>query len=263
MWTLNAYAGDGRIRLRPFLDLSDPGDRARLEPLAREIYDLVIEAGGTISASQGCGLARTQFLPRQYGEVVQVFREIKDAFDPSNLLNPGKVIGDDPHLMVRDLKRFPTLPLALDYDSGSVLGRLARRRAQVLFGVLEAEQRAEPGGESGSAAREHAGTARRLLGDPAGASMAGARRTGDGLGLPRLRRMPDPGAHLADVPELSALTAARRRRPGPWPTCSGRSPSGRSIPSSGGPSNSRRMPASASIASSASPNVRRAWMSRA
>ncbi|MGZ3303101.1 MAG: FAD-binding oxidoreductase, partial [Isosphaeraceae bacterium] len=78
LWTMNAYAGDGRIRLRPFLDLADPGDRARLEPLVREIYDLVIEAGGTISASQGCGLARTQFLPRQYGELVQVFREIKD-----------------------------------------------------------------------------------------------------------------------------------------------------------------------------------------
>ena len=46
---------------------------------------MVLEAGGTISASQGCGLARTQFLPRQYGELVQVFREIKDAFDPSNL----------------------------------------------------------------------------------------------------------------------------------------------------------------------------------
>src|SRR5208283_704235 len=111
----------GRIRLRPFLDLADPGDRARLEPLVREIYDLVIEAGGTISASQGCGLARTQFLPRQYGELVQVFREIKDAFDPSNLLNPGKVVGDDPHLMVRDLKRFPTLPLSLENDSGPVL----------------------------------------------------------------------------------------------------------------------------------------------
>lgn len=121
MWTMNAYAGDGRIRLRPFLDLADPGDRARLEPLVREIYDLVIEAGGTISGSQGCGLARTQFLPRQFGELVQVFREIKDAFDPSNLFNPGKIIGDDPHLMVRDLKRFPALPQATDQESGSLL----------------------------------------------------------------------------------------------------------------------------------------------
>src|SRR5262249_32734915 len=88
IWTLNACAGDGLIRLRPFLDLADPSDRAKLEPLASELYDLVLTAGGTISASQGCGLARTQFLPRQYGELVQVFREIKDAFDPLNLLNP-------------------------------------------------------------------------------------------------------------------------------------------------------------------------------
>ena len=66
-------------------------------------YEIVLEAGGTISSAQGCGLARTQFLRKQYGELVQVFREIKDAFDPLDQLNPGKVIGDDPHLMIRDL----------------------------------------------------------------------------------------------------------------------------------------------------------------
>ena len=150
MWTLNAYAGDGRIRLRPFLDLADPGDRARLEPLVREIYDLVIEAGGTISASQGCGLARTQFLPRQYGELVQVFREIKDAFDPSNLLNPGKVIGDDPHLMVRDLKRFP-LPRWRWTTIRDQSSSLAVRRARVLCVSWKPSRAAE----SGSAARQH------------------------------------------------------------------------------------------------------------
>jgi len=109
-WTLDAYAGEGRIRIRPFLDLADPGDRAKLEPMAGRVYDIVIAAGGTISSAQGCGLARTQFLRRQYGELVQVFREIKDAFDPQNQLNPGKVIGDDPHLMLRDLKPWPAAP---------------------------------------------------------------------------------------------------------------------------------------------------------
>ena len=62
MWTLSAYAADGRIRLRPFLDLADPGDRARLEPLCSELSELTIQAGGTVSASQGCGLRSTQFL---------------------------------------------------------------------------------------------------------------------------------------------------------------------------------------------------------
>ncbi|QEH35779.1 Anaerobic glycerol-3-phosphate dehydrogenase subunit C [Aquisphaera giovannonii] len=117
MWTLSAGAADGRIRLRPFLDPADPGDRSRIEPLAAELYEIVLEAGGTVSASSGCGLARTQFLPRQYGDLVQTFRDIKDAFDPAGLLNPGKVIGDDPHQMSRDLKRFPAAAPAAAADS--------------------------------------------------------------------------------------------------------------------------------------------------
>jgi FAD/FMN-containing dehydrogenase/Fe-S oxidoreductase len=106
-WAFDAYAGEGRIRLRPFLDLADPGDRAKLEPLANRFYEVVLEAGGTISSASGCGLLRTQFMRKQYGELVQVFREIKDAFDPLDQLNPGKVIGDDSHLMLRDLKLWP------------------------------------------------------------------------------------------------------------------------------------------------------------
>src|SRR5262249_25058754 len=47
------------------------------------------------------------FMRRQFGEVIQVFREIKDAFDPMGQLNPGKVIGDDPHLIIRNLRPAP------------------------------------------------------------------------------------------------------------------------------------------------------------
>jgi FAD/FMN-containing dehydrogenase/Fe-S oxidoreductase len=118
-WTLDAYAGEGRLRLRPFLDLSNPHDRARLEPLAAQVYAIVLDAGGTISSSRACGLLRTQFLRSQYGEMVQMFREIKDAFDPLCQLNPGKVIGDDPHLMVRDLRRLTPLSVPSDDDPRS------------------------------------------------------------------------------------------------------------------------------------------------
>ena len=109
-WTLDACAGIGMLRLRPFLDLSDPGDRAKLEPLAVGVYDIVLEAGGTIGTSQACGLARTQFLRKQYGDLSQVFGEIKDAFDPLGQLNPGKVIGDDPHLMLKNLRAWSSSP---------------------------------------------------------------------------------------------------------------------------------------------------------
>ncbi|MBV8317601.1 MAG: FAD-binding protein [Planctomycetaceae bacterium] len=104
-WTLDAHAGQGVVHAHPFLDMADSRDVAKLEPLATQVFEAAWDLGGTISGEHGCGLARTQFLRRQYGELVQVFREIKDAFDPLNVLNPGKVIGDDPHQMTRDLRR--------------------------------------------------------------------------------------------------------------------------------------------------------------
>jgi FAD/FMN-containing dehydrogenase/Fe-S oxidoreductase len=110
-WTLDGHAAQGHLHTRPFLDLADPRDVAKLEPMATQVYEAALELGGTVSGEHGCGLLRTQFLRRQYGELVQVFREVKDAFDPLNVLNPGKVIGDDPHLMTRDLRPWPPIEL--------------------------------------------------------------------------------------------------------------------------------------------------------
>jgi FAD/FMN-containing dehydrogenase len=123
-WTLDAYAGEGRIRLRPFFDLSKPDERTSLESLAARVCDIVLDAGGTISSSQSCGLVRTQFLRKQYGDLIPVFREIKDAFDPLNQLNPGKVIGDDPHLMVHNLRALAFVPdgATLEQRLGSSAG---------------------------------------------------------------------------------------------------------------------------------------------
>ena len=104
-WTVYAHAGDGQLHLRPFLDMTDPLDVAKLEPMATAVLDAALELGGSISGEHGCGLARTQFLKKQSGDLYAVLREIKDAFDPYNLLNPGKVVGDDPHLMTRNLRR--------------------------------------------------------------------------------------------------------------------------------------------------------------
>ena len=107
-WVLDAYAGLGLLHTRPFLDLSDPGDVAKLEPLASEVCEAVHAAGGTIAGESGLRLAGTRFLRRTLGERIRVLREVKDAFDPLDRLNPGKLIGDDAHLMVRDLRRLPS-----------------------------------------------------------------------------------------------------------------------------------------------------------
>jgi FAD/FMN-containing dehydrogenase/Fe-S oxidoreductase len=108
-WTLYGHAGAGQLHMRPILDMRNAADRAKLEGLACEVYEAAWSVGGTISGEHGCGLARTQFLRRQYGPLAQVFGDIKYAFDPQNLLNPGKIVGDDPHLATRNLRSMPML----------------------------------------------------------------------------------------------------------------------------------------------------------
>lgn len=120
-WILYAHAGDGQVHVRPFLDLADEHDRAKLEPLAQDVYEAVWERGGTISGEHGGGLVRTQFLRQQYGDLVHFFQGVKETFDPQNLLNPGKIIGDDPHLMTRNLLRLPEPSANRSSELGGIL----------------------------------------------------------------------------------------------------------------------------------------------
>ena len=93
--SLFAHAGHGQLHVRPFLDLGDPEDLAKMQPLAEELYQAVFQVGGTISGEHGAGMSRTPFVRAQYGELYEVFREVKRIFDPHNILNPGKVIWDE------------------------------------------------------------------------------------------------------------------------------------------------------------------------
>lgn len=106
-YSLFAHAAHGQIHVRPFMDLARPDDVRTLRVLAAEVYHQVFEVQGTISGEHAAGLSRTAFLPQQYGELYAVFREIKRIFDPHNRLNPGKIVGDDPFLTVRNLRDPP------------------------------------------------------------------------------------------------------------------------------------------------------------
>ncbi len=109
--SLYAHAAAGQLHLRPFLPPPTQQDAAPIESLARELYEAVFSVGGTISGEHGDGLARTAFIRSQYGPLYRVFQQIKDLFDPHNLMNPGKIISDDPHVTVRHF-RPPTVPSA-------------------------------------------------------------------------------------------------------------------------------------------------------
>jgi len=111
-----AHAAAGQMHIRPFLPQPTPDDAHRLEEISRDLYAAVFEVGGTISGEHGVGLARTPYVAQQYGPLYDVFRQVKELFDPQGLLNPDKIISDDPHLATRNLR--PTLvestePIAL------------------------------------------------------------------------------------------------------------------------------------------------------
>ncbi len=104
-----SHAGQGQVHVQPLLDLSDPADVQRMRRLADDYYQEVFHVGGTISAEHACGLSRTPYLRRQYGELYDVFREVKRIFDPQNILNPGKVVCDDPSPAVTNLRHVISL----------------------------------------------------------------------------------------------------------------------------------------------------------
>lgn len=87
------HASVGCLHIRPMLNLKDPADVRRMRRITEAVTDLVLEFGGSLSGEHGDGLARSEWNRKMFGPVVyQAFCRIKQAFDPHNLLNPGKVV---------------------------------------------------------------------------------------------------------------------------------------------------------------------------
>ena len=104
------HAGHGQLHIRPFLDLSKAQDVHKMEALADDLYEKVWLLGGTISGEHGDGLSRTPFLSRQYGTLANVFRELKQIFDPQGILNPGKIVPSDNLRITHNLRRITAQP---------------------------------------------------------------------------------------------------------------------------------------------------------
>ena len=102
--SLYAHALAGQIHLRPFLPPLDAHSGEQMERIAGDLYRLVFSVKGTVSGEHGDGRSRSEFLREQYGDLYPVFQQIKELFDPHNLMNPGLILTDDPHLMRRNLR---------------------------------------------------------------------------------------------------------------------------------------------------------------
>ena len=109
------HASAGCLHIRPFMDLSRPGEVAKMRAVAEEVAGLVAEFGGMNSSEHGDGIVRAEFSRRLFGEpLYQTMREVKRIFDPDNRLNPGKKV--DAPAMTEHLRE-PLLPVAPPLDT--------------------------------------------------------------------------------------------------------------------------------------------------
>ena len=87
------HASVGCLHVRPMANIKSSEGLRTMEAIATEIADLVLEFQGSLSGEHGDGILRGVFTERMFGpRLTDAFREIKHAFDPQALLNPGKII---------------------------------------------------------------------------------------------------------------------------------------------------------------------------
>ena len=92
-----AHASAGCLHMRPVLNLQSVRGREELREIAESALGLVLSLGGAMTGEHGDGLSRSEFLEKIYGEeITGAFRLLKNAADPQNLLNPGKIVSPQP-----------------------------------------------------------------------------------------------------------------------------------------------------------------------
>jgi glycolate oxidase len=87
------HAGDGNLHPTILADKNDPDEMSRVHHAVEEIFDTALKLGGTLSGEHGIGIAKMRFLGKEIGETgLDLMRAIKNALDPTHMLNPGKLV---------------------------------------------------------------------------------------------------------------------------------------------------------------------------
>lgn len=86
------HTGDGNVHTNVMVDGSNEEELKKGHAAIKEIFEITVELGGTLSGEHGIGLSKAPFMELAFSkEEMDLFRSIKKAFDPNNILNPGKM----------------------------------------------------------------------------------------------------------------------------------------------------------------------------
>ena len=105
-YAIYAHASAGCLHIRPLINLKTLKGRGQYRAIADGVAQTVLKYRGTITGEHGQGLVRGEFTEALFGaELMDAFRAVKRAFDPDNMMNPGKII-DSPPMDSADLLRY-------------------------------------------------------------------------------------------------------------------------------------------------------------
>jgi D-lactate dehydrogenase (cytochrome) len=90
--TLVGHVGDGNFHMLYLVDPDSPEEMAEARRLNERLITRALDMGGTCSGEHGVGVGKMPYLAREHGEAIDTMRAIKQALDPRNLMNPGKIL---------------------------------------------------------------------------------------------------------------------------------------------------------------------------
>jgi len=86
------HAGDGNLHVTFMCDSRNQEQMERVEKAVDELFEYTLKLGGTLSGEHGIGVTKAKYLEWEVGkEGIRMMKKIKSAFDPDNIINPGKI----------------------------------------------------------------------------------------------------------------------------------------------------------------------------
>lgn len=105
-YTVAGHVGDGNFHIIPLMDFKRPDFVEVINEISERVYTLVSEYQGSITGEHNDGLIRTPFLHKMFSQdMLQVFSEIKEIFDPHRIFNPHKKVDPSPELLKTAVKK--------------------------------------------------------------------------------------------------------------------------------------------------------------